>query len=157
MSLGNCTDVQRQSRRAHTRGPPRPPEHGLLPNLKLVDFGDAKEVTQPEDLPRNTSFDGQLNLAARIDGRQNFRSVTTDINILEIGVIRIVMGRIVTNDLTDPQAAVLRETMVELGDNMLATRDPSLDFDLFRLVARCLACRPELRLRLSHLLDLLEH
>ncbi|RWA08789.1 hypothetical protein EKO27_g6323 [Xylaria grammica] len=131
MSLGNCTDVRRQSRRAHTRGPPRPPEHGSVLILKLIDFGDAKEVTQqPEDLPRNTSFDEQLNLAAEMredlkrlevigkspnDGRQNFRGVATDINILEIGV---AMGRLVTNDLTNPQAGVLRETMVELRDNI---------------------------------------
>lgn len=68
-----------------------------------------------------------------------------------------VMGRLITNDLTNPGAGVLRELMDELRDNIAAVPDPSLDSDLFSLVARCLACDPNLRPRLSQLLDLLEY
>ncbi|KAH8160944.1 hypothetical protein CIB48_g7302 [Xylaria polymorpha] len=163
MNLGNLMFGDRLSH-SIPRGQPTNTEHRLVPILKLIDFGEAREVTAPETLPRRREYDRKLNLVARMENDlanlQNmgkppkFRSVGTDMNILEIGV---VMGRLITNDLTNPGAGVLRELMDELRDNIAAVPDPSLDSDLFSLVARCLACDPNLRPRLSQLLDLLEY
>ncbi|TGJ85432.1 hypothetical protein E0Z10_g3308 [Xylaria hypoxylon] len=112
--------------------PPLAAEHHLVPIVKLIDFGDAMEVKTPEILPARRTYDEELRLEEIMeddvnklenigksskDGRELFRNVATDMNILEIGV---VMGRLVTNDLTNPRAGVLRELMVELRDNLLA-------------------------------------
>ncbi|KAI0452958.1 hypothetical protein F5B21DRAFT_515770 [Xylaria acuta] len=168
MNLGNLMFGDGIDQSISLEQPPNT-EHHLVPILKLIDFGDSYEITVPEALPQRRVYDQMLNLAARMeddlkklqdmgkspyDGREGFRNVATDMNILEIGV---VMGRLVTNDLTNPRAGVLREIMLELHDDMAAIADPSLDSDLFWLVARCLACDPNLRPRLSQLLDFLEY
>ncbi|KAI0192377.1 hypothetical protein EV127DRAFT_491556 [Xylaria flabelliformis] len=144
-------------------------EHHLVPILKLIDFGDAYEVEGPEAEPPRKTYDETLHLFARMrndlgrlrdigkptnDRRDGLRNDATDMNILEIGV---VMGRLMTNDLTNPRAGVMREIILELHEDMEETVRSNLDIDLFWLVARCLACNAFLRPRLSHLLDLLEY
>ncbi|KAI0469232.1 hypothetical protein F4859DRAFT_516173 [Xylaria cf. heliscus] len=168
MNLGNLMFGDR----VKNSEPPQPPdtsEHLLIPILKLIDFGEAYEVTTPEALPKRREYDRKLNLAARMqndlnklqnmgissnDGRENFRSIGTDMNILEIGV---VMSRLVTNDFTGSRVGVLRELMSELDDEMTTNPDPTLDPELFWLAARCLACNPNLRPRLSQLHDFVEY
>ncbi|KAI8949278.1 hypothetical protein F4801DRAFT_553524 [Xylaria longipes] len=66
-------------------------EHHLVPILKLIDFGDAYEITVPEALPQRRAYDQQLRLAARMeddlkklqgmgkspnDGREEFRKIS---------------------------------------------------------------------------------
>ncbi|KAI0542143.1 hypothetical protein GGR58DRAFT_527223 [Xylaria digitata] len=169
MNLGNLMFGERADGEPLPEEQPSGREHHIVPILKLIDFGNAMEVTAPEALPARKSFDTELGLAKKMekdaaklagigksstDGRGLLRSVATDLNILEIGV---VMGRLITNDFTNPRAGVLREIMIELYEEMSETVNYSLDYDIFWLVARCLACDPNLRPRLSHLLDLLEH
>ncbi|KAI1736474.1 hypothetical protein F4680DRAFT_469100 [Xylaria scruposa] len=141
-------------------------EHNLVPALKLIDFGDAHEVVAPVE-ERPSEYDRRLYLFTRMsddlgrlrdigkpsDAREDFQNDATDLNVLEIGV---VMGRLITNDLTNPRAGVMREIILELHGDVDAIAGSGLDMDLFWLVARCLACQAFLRPRLSHLLDLLE-
>ncbi|KAI1294017.1 hypothetical protein F5Y03DRAFT_399764 [Xylaria venustula] len=67
------------------------------------------------------------------DERERFRSVATDMNILEIGT---VMGRLLNNDLTNPGPGVMREIMLELHDEMNQAEEHRLDRELYWLVAR---------------------
>ncbi|KAI0550330.1 hypothetical protein F4679DRAFT_207622 [Xylaria curta] len=142
-------------------------EHNLVPILKLIDFGEAHEVDVPvEERPR--PYDEPLYLYGRMRDdlgklrdigkldyeRERFQNDATDKNILDIG---IVMGSLMTNDLTHPRAEVMREVVLELNEDIDPVERSGLDLDLFWLMARCLATQAFLRPRLSHLSDLLEY
>ncbi|KAJ2999262.1 hypothetical protein NUW58_g57 [Xylaria curta] len=192
MNLGNLMFGDRPHRLISQQQQQWDAEHGSIPILKLIDFGEAYEATSPEVLPQNMAYDRKLNLEARmqhdlqqlqlmrgspVDGRDQISSVGIDKNILEIGIIPInvhlskiehfiltrsclkpqVMGRLVTNDFTNPRERVLRELMIELANDIAAVQNPNLDSDLFWLTARCLACNSNLRPRLSQLLDILNY
>ncbi|KAI1411453.1 hypothetical protein F5Y13DRAFT_191395 [Hypoxylon sp. FL1857] len=114
-------------------------EHENVPILKLIDFGESREMPKgeiPVDTLSANSFDKELNLEAHRH-RSGRRNQGVDANLLGIGTFGF--------------ASNARTLMRSPTDH------PSLDRDLQLLVQRCLAADPLNRPRLEEFMTLINN